>query len=80
MVTYGALQDFKDDESVRFLQDPDVTNKFSNCQTLSDVNPKDYDAVFYVGGRALTPVPEQPFVKVITAYRTRTCYRSLEGP
>ena len=44
-------QNFKDDESVKFLQDPDVTNKFSNCKALSDVNPGEYDAVFYVGGR-----------------------------
>ena len=42
---------FKDDESVKFLQDPDVTNKFSNCKTLSDVNPSEYDAVFYPGGK-----------------------------
>lgn len=42
---------FTDDESVRFLQDPDVTNKFSNCKTLSDVKASDYDAVFYPGGR-----------------------------
>jgi putative intracellular protease/amidase len=42
---------FKDDESVKFLQDPDVTNKLSNCKTLSDVNPSEYDAVFYVGGK-----------------------------
>ena len=44
-------QNFKDDESVRFLQDPDVTNKLSNCKTLSDVNSSDYQAVFYVGGK-----------------------------
>jgi len=49
-VSEKSVKDFKDDESVRFLQDPDVTNKLSNCKALSDVNPKDYDAVFYVGG------------------------------
>ncbi|KAF9648705.1 class I glutamine amidotransferase-like protein [Thelephora ganbajun] len=49
-VSKGSVEDFKDDESVKFLQDPDVTNKFSKCKTLSDVNPSEYDAVFYVGG------------------------------
>lgn len=43
-------QAFKDNESVKFLQDPDVTNKLSNCKALSDVNPREYDAIFYVGG------------------------------
>jgi len=46
---------FKDDESVKFLQDPDATNKLSNCKMLSDVNPGEYDAVFYVGGRLRFP-------------------------
>ncbi|KAF9787426.1 class I glutamine amidotransferase-like protein [Thelephora terrestris] len=49
-VSEKSVKDFRDDESVKFLQDPDVSNKFSNCEALSDVNPKDYDAVFYVGG------------------------------
>jgi len=49
-INQGSVESFKDDESVKFLQDPDVTNKLSNCKTLSDVNPNDYDAVFYVGG------------------------------
>ena len=48
---------FKDDESVKFLQDPDVTNKFSNCKALSDVNPSEYDAVFYPGGKFPIPRP-----------------------
>ena len=45
------LQSFKDDESVRFLQDPDVTSKLSNCKPLSVVVSSDYQAVFYVGGK-----------------------------
>jgi len=42
---------FKDDESVKFLQDPGVAKQFSSCKTLSDVNPSEYDAVFYPGGK-----------------------------
>lgn len=44
-------QSFKDDESVKFLQDPDATDLLSNCKALSDVKPSEYDAIFYVGGR-----------------------------
>jgi len=49
--TTSPQQSFKDDESVRFLQDPDVTDKLSNCKSLSDVIPSEYQAVFYVGGK-----------------------------
>ena len=27
-----------------------MTNKLSNCKTLTDVKASDYDAIFYVGG------------------------------
>lgn len=54
MVTHVVQQNYKDDESVKFLQDPDVTNKLSNCKALSDVNPSEYDAIFYVGGEVPT--------------------------
>jgi len=46
----SSVESFKDNESVKFLQDPDVKNKLSNCKTLSDVDPSNYDAIFYVGG------------------------------
>jgi len=49
-VSQRSVEAFKDDESVKFLQDPDVTNKLSNCKTLEDVNPSEYEAIFYVGG------------------------------
>ena len=44
-------QAFTDDESVKFLQDPNVTDKRSNCKALSDVDPGEYIAIFYVGGK-----------------------------
>jgi putative intracellular protease/amidase len=34
----------------KFLQDPVVQNKLATTKKLSEVNPDDYDAVFYVGG------------------------------
>ncbi|KAG8717174.1 hypothetical protein FRC11_003818 [Ceratobasidium sp. 423] len=49
-VDEGSVQMFKDDESVNFLKDPEVKEKFNSAKKLSDVNPNDYDAIFYVGG------------------------------
>ena len=49
------IQAFKDDESVKYLQDPDVAKKLADCKTLSDVNPSDYDAIFYPGGTVQVP-------------------------
>lgn len=45
-----SVQTFTDDESVKFLQDSEVKQKLENAKKLSDVNPEDYDAIFYVGG------------------------------
>ena len=45
-----SVKMFTDDESVKFLQDPEVKQKLENAKKLSDVDPKDYDAIFYVGG------------------------------
>ena len=44
------LQAEKDDDSVRFLNDPIVKERFANAKKLSEVNVDDYAAVFFVGG------------------------------
>ena len=44
-------QNLRDEESARFLQDPDVINMLSTCKPLSTVVSSDYQAVFYVGGK-----------------------------
>jgi putative intracellular protease/amidase len=41
---------FKDEESVKFLSDPEVQANLVSAKTLSEVQAADYDAVFYVGG------------------------------
>lgn len=41
---------FTDEESVKFLNDPAVKEKLATAKKLSDVDVKDYAAVFYVGG------------------------------
>jgi len=57
-VDEGSVKTFKDEESVKFLQDPTAISKFSNAKKLSEVNVADYDAVFYVGGHG--PVIDLP--------------------
>jgi putative intracellular protease/amidase len=43
------LQTFPDDIG-KFLDNPEVKKKLSASKKLSEVNPDDYDAIFYVGG------------------------------
>ncbi|TEB30212.1 class I glutamine amidotransferase-like protein [Coprinellus micaceus] len=48
---HGSAEAFKGDkESVQFLKDETVSQKLANAKKLSEVNLKDYDAIFYVGG------------------------------
>ncbi|EJD48569.1 ThiJ/PfpI [Auricularia subglabra TFB-10046 SS5] len=47
----SSVQSFKDDAGcTRFLADETVRAKFANAKKLSEVNEKDYAAIFYVGG------------------------------
>jgi len=56
----GSVEAFKaDDESVQFLADPEVKEKFAAAKKLSDVKVADYDVIFYVGGHG--PVIDLPF-------------------
>jgi len=41
------------------LNDETVKDKFARAKKLADVNPADYDAIFYVGGHG--PVIDLPF-------------------
>ncbi|KAF9534873.1 class I glutamine amidotransferase-like protein [Crepidotus variabilis] len=45
-----SVQNFTDEESVKFLKDETVIQKLATAKKLTEVNSKDYDAVFYVGG------------------------------
>ncbi|KAG8710965.1 hypothetical protein FRC08_016496 [Ceratobasidium sp. 394] len=49
-VDEGSVKAFTDDESVKFLQDPEVKQKFATAKKLSEVDSDEYDAIFYVGG------------------------------
>ncbi|KAF8974301.1 ThiJ/PfpI [Flammula alnicola] len=47
----GSVKAFaKDEDSVKFLNDETVKAKFAKAKKLSEVQVKDYDAIFYVGG------------------------------
>ncbi|KAF9482438.1 ThiJ/PfpI [Pholiota conissans] len=47
----GSVKAFaKDEGSIKFLNDETVKAKFSSAKKLSEVDPKGYDAIFYVGG------------------------------
>lgn len=41
---------FKDEQSVKFLEDPAVKALLENAKPLKDVNVDEYVAIFYVGG------------------------------
>jgi len=46
-----SVEAFKgDDESVRFLADPVVQKKLAEAKKLTEIDDKDYDAIFYPGG------------------------------
>ncbi|KIY73706.1 class I glutamine amidotransferase-like protein [Cylindrobasidium torrendii FP15055 ss-10] len=49
-VDEGSVKTFTDDESQKFLKDPEVKKLFENTKKISEVDAKDYDAIFYVGG------------------------------
>ncbi|QRV90970.1 chaperone protein HSP31 [Ceratobasidium sp. AG-Ba] len=60
-VDEGSVKMFTDDESVKFLQDPEVKEKFATAKKLSEVDAKEYDAIFYVGGHGpMLDLPEDP--------------------
>ncbi|EMD40839.1 hypothetical protein CERSUDRAFT_80494 [Gelatoporia subvermispora B] len=47
----SSVESFKDEESVKFINsDETVKSKLANAKTLSEVNARNYDAIFYVGG------------------------------
>jgi hypothetical protein len=43
-----SVENYKDDESVKFLQDPIVKDKLANAKVLSEVKASDYDAILFV--------------------------------
>ncbi|KAA1476758.1 class I glutamine amidotransferase-like protein [Dentipellis sp. KUC8613] len=46
----SSVQLYKDEESQKFLVDPEVKELFSKTKILKEVNAEDYAAIFYIGG------------------------------
>ncbi|QRV90971.1 chaperone protein HSP31 [Ceratobasidium sp. AG-Ba] len=69
-VDEGSVKMFTDDESVKFLQDPEVKEKFATAKELSEVDAKEYDAIFYVGGHGpMIDLPTDPVnIKLVEAF------------
>lgn len=49
-IDQGSIEMFKDEQSVKFLEDPVVKALLANAKPLKDVNVDEYAAIFYVGG------------------------------
>ena len=60
-----------DDDDMReydyaFLNDPEAQAKVTNTLLIDDVNPADYEAVYFVGGKgAMFDFPDNPAIKNI---------------
>jgi len=58
-VDNGSVEAFnKDEESVKFISDPEVKAKFAAAKKLSDIRVAEFDTIFYVGGHG--PVIDLP--------------------
>lgn len=50
-VDQESVEQFRNDIiSTQFLLDPSVKSKLANAKRLTDIDPNEYDALFYVGG------------------------------
>jgi putative intracellular protease/amidase len=68
-------QTYKDDDSVKFLNDDDVKRKLANTKKLSEVSAEDYDAIFYIGGLgpAVDLATDLVNAKLASEVRTNIC-------
>ncbi|PPQ79551.1 hypothetical protein CVT25_003433 [Psilocybe cyanescens] len=66
----GSVKAFKDDDSVKFLNDSTVKDKLAGAKKLSEVKVEDYDAIFYVGGHgpAIDLPTDQDNIKLIAEF------------
>lgn len=70
----------QDKECVQFINDETVKSKLANAKKLTDVQVKDYDAIFYVGGHgpvidlAQDPVNAKLASEVCLLLRQMTSY------
>ena len=66
-----AYIDYKNDLQMKYIRNNDFMYAISNTKAISEINPKDYKAVYYVGGgSAMFEVPENEALQklVMTIY------------
>ena len=65
-----AIQNFTDEESVNFLKDPVVKEKFAKAKYLADVDIDEYDALFYPGGHGpvIDLAKDEENIKIANAF------------
>jgi len=60
--------DQADEKTLALLKDDTFLNKLNNAKKLSDINPKEYDAIYFAGGHGtMFDLPDNEDVKRITA-------------
>ncbi|KAK7441520.1 hypothetical protein VKT23_016510 [Stygiomarasmius scandens] len=69
----------EDKQSIQFLNDETAKSMLANVKKLSDVDAKDYDAIFYVGGHGpVIDLPTDPInVKLASIAREKLYLRSV---
>ena len=69
----------QDEQAQKFLRDDVVQDKFSKAKRLAEVNVKDYDAVFYVGGHGpvLDLATDSTNAKLVASVRICTIVSAL---
>ncbi|WVF65907.1 hypothetical protein IAT40_000645 [Kwoniella sp. CBS 6097] len=63
----SSVEMFKDEESVKFLSDPQAQKLVKNTKKISEVKAEDYAAIFVVGGHGplIDLAPSKDFAKLV---------------
>ena len=49
-ISPDSVESYRDEESVKFLSDPEMKRLFTDTKKIKDVKVEDYVAIFVVGG------------------------------
>jgi hypothetical protein len=70
-----SVKTFIDDESTKFLQDPEAKQLLANTKPIKEVDPEQYDAIFYVGGHG--PVIDLPTNPANIELANKVCFKHI---
>lgn len=70
----------KDEQAQKFLRDDTVKDKFSKAKRLTEIDVKNYDAVFYIGGHGpvLDLATDSTNAKLVASVRICTIFCGLD--